>query len=126
MENDDLNGHLERTVAGERIPHERPVLTVGREDVPDEVDVIVTKEETVQRWFVYEEPGKSSLIKSVSLRPIGDNGEYVTLKLELRDPDAYGQDCPYLWAESIRVPRRVFEEFLLWSARHGGAGEQGE
>jgi len=115
MENNDLNGHHGRTVVGERIPHERPVLTVGREDESVEVNVIVTKDEPTPS-FVYEAPGTSSLTKTLCLRPMGDNGdggELVEVELRLHDPNGFGEGHPYLRAEGIRVPRKWLEVSLL-------------
>jgi hypothetical protein len=123
MDKNDLGGHNGQAVVGERIPHERPVLTVGREDVPGEVDVIVAKDEPTPS-FVYEAPSTSSLTKTLCLRPIGDNGELVEVELRLHDPNGFGEDRPYLRAESIDLPWERCEALGLWLARLGDARKQ--
>lgn len=84
MKNNDLGRHQGRAVVAGSIPCERPVLALGREDVPDEADVAVAKDVTVQLSFQYEAPGKSSLTKTLCLRPskYSERGHVI---LELRD-----------------------------------------
>ena len=92
--------------------------------MPPESAFADVQAETAQSGFVYEAPGTSSMTKTLCLRPIGDNGEYVTLELRLYDPNGYGEGCPYLWSEAFPLPWSVLKDLRLWIARNGRGGNQ--
>jgi hypothetical protein len=117
MEKSDIGGLNGRAVVGERTPTSRPIQNVGCEDVLDEGDVAVAKDETLQPWFIYEEPPTASLRTGLRLSLNGKGG----VMLEIMDFD---EEVPYGSAVSIQVPWEQLEALSLWIARQGFARQR--